>query len=101
MAATNGCCSIVAPDEHSYMVDLHLFLGYPIRCQSASSLIGGDEKSDISSPIERLLSSPYLKPGEPYYGRVPQTIIDNFREEVEKSIKESPDLQAQDKVSRL
>jgi ATP-dependent RNA helicase DDX54/DBP10 len=60
---TGNAISLVSPEEASYMIDLHLFLGIPLQ-------------NKLKDDKENILNG--------YYGKIPDYLIDN--EEVNKQI---------------
>ncbi|GFO28946.1 ATP-dependent RNA helicase ddx54-like [Plakobranchus ocellatus] len=77
---TGVAYSLVSPDELAHFVDLHLFLGRPVKLVPLSGALEGEEDGCL--------------------GEVPQSILDDEEADLTQVIKESVDLTSMVKVCR-
>lgn len=77
---TGVAYSLVSPDETAHLVDLHLFLGRPVKVVPLGGAIDGDEDGCL--------------------GEVPQSILDDEEADLTHIIQESVDLTNMIKVCR-
>ncbi|RUS77957.1 hypothetical protein EGW08_014266 [Elysia chlorotica] len=77
---TGVAYSLVSPDEMAHFVDLHLFLGRPVKLVPLTGDLEGDEDGCL--------------------GEVPQSILDDEEAELTQIVRESVDLTSMVKVCR-